>query len=110
MSPVLEKAAVIRPVLERAAADVKTMTYTEVAEACGGNRRSLGDALSAISNGSFREYGVMLSALVVLKGTNLPSGHFFDQANSLGFDVSDRKQFQSDELDRVFGKYSKKKH
>ena len=95
--------------LEAAAVSGETMTYTEVAQTCGLNPRNLGLALSAISNGSFKKYRVMLLAVVVRQKPPSSSRSLFCASKGLGLDVRDRKEFHAEELARVFGAYARKR-
>lgn len=70
--------------------------------------RSAGGVLIPISEESYKTREVLLSVLVVLKKTGLPSGRFFEQAKELGAMKGDDlpQNFYSAELQRVYDAYS----
>lgn len=104
----------VRLILEQAARDRRTMTYTALAKrvttaefdmTMPTHRGMIGQVLDAIATETEAEGKGILPVLVVKKGTNRPSKGFFRFAEKAGRDVTKPDRLVLDEQAKVFAAY-----
>lgn len=93
--------------IERCAAERRTTTYGELADAITvGNVRAYSYAMVALLSAACRvldeRFGVISASVVVRKDTGMPGEGYFAWAERSGFDVSDRRAFWERELQKVY--------
>ena len=103
--------------IEKKAARGSVLEYGKGMEAIGldhtlsWQRNRYAKLLETISRESYEEHGILLTALVVRKGSKSPSNGFFTMARGLGFTFEDtptgRATFAAKQMAKVWNHYKK---
>lgn len=110
--------AQLREFLEQTAAgpNPRPVTYAEAMAAINLNpksppdRKEIGKLLGTVSEKTYRqtktlEQPILLSAMVHLRASGMPSDAFFELAEKLGLATQDRKQLVENQLRAIFDRY-----
>lgn len=89
----------------------KTIPYSEVMQMLGldhvrsADRKKIAVMLGDLSGRTYEKNGILLSVLVVKKGTDYPSDGFYGLVESLGIEMDDEDTYHIEETERVFKHY-----
>ena len=84
----------------------KLMDYVGLNHVLSSDRNKMGVMLGVISSRSYEKHGILLSVLVVKKGTDYPSEGFYNLVESLGIEMDDEDTYHLEETERVFAHYA----
>lgn len=109
-----ERRRQVAEVLERAAAEGRLLTYSQVMEPAGLSARNprdrgvIGTLLSELSGESWRERGHLIGAIVIQKASGHPNELFFALARELGAlaEGADPVEFWRGQCARVFAAHA----